>query len=105
MRQYIYTFTGNTVILTIYQNQKDYNILFDKELFDIIKDKYWRLDKKGYCYYVNSEYKVIHLHRFITNCPKGLIVHHVNHNPLDNRISNLKIMTISEHSHLHNPKN
>jgi hypothetical protein len=28
-------------------------------------------------------------------------VHHINHNPLDNRIENLKILTKSEHTILH----
>lgn len=36
------------------------------------------------------------LHRFITNCPKGKEVDHINHNGLDNRKSNLKVCTRAE---------
>lgn len=32
---------------------------------------------------------------------KNEIVHHINHNKLDNRIENLKVMTKEEHSRMH----
>lgn len=35
---------------------------------------------------------------------KNEVVHHKNHNRSDNRISNLQVMTYSEHSYLHIPK-
>lgn len=37
-----------------------------------------------------------YLHRLITNAPFGKVVHHKNHNTLDNRKSNLEITTASE---------
>lgn len=38
------------------------------------------------------------LHRWIMNCPKGLQVDHINRNTLDNRKSNLRIVTSRENN-------
>lgn len=35
--------------------------------------------------------------------PKGMHIHHINHNRLDNRLENLKMLTSSEHHKLHVP--
>lgn len=35
----------------------------------------------------------IKLHRYLLECPQGLVVDHINHNPLDNRKTNLRIIT------------
>ena len=37
--------------------------------------------------------KRVRLHRWITDCPKGKMVDHINHNTLDNRKENLRITT------------
>lgn len=38
------------------------------------------------------------LHRILMNAPKGLVVHHKNHNTLDNRKCNLEITTFSKNN-------
>lgn len=40
--------------------------------------------------------KKIYLHRFLMDSPEGLIVDHINHQTLDNRRENLRVVTHSE---------
>lgn len=51
-----------------------------------IKPFYWYLDSRGYFSGGKTS-----LHRFITDCPKGIVVDHINHDKTDNRRSNLKL--------------
>lgn len=46
------------------------------------------------CTYIKG--KKIYLHRFLMNSPEGLIVDHINHQTLDNRRENLRVVTHSE---------
>jgi len=40
-----------------------------------------------------GKYSPVRLHRFVTNCPDGYVPDHINHNTIDNRKSNLRIVT------------
>lgn len=40
----------------------------------------------------NSKFEMVYLHRFIMNASEGEYVDHINHNILDNRKSNLRII-------------
>ena len=53
----------------------------------------WSITKNRDKLYVQKRVngKNIYLHRFITNCPIGKYVDHINHNTLDNRKENLRI--------------
>lgn len=48
------------------------------------------------CFYVVSSKcnkKEVKLHRYLMDCPDNLVVDHINHEPLDNRKQNLRIIT------------
>lgn len=68
--------------------------IFDTEDFNIIKDIPWyRCNKSGDSITYIGNKQGICIHRFILNSPKGYEIDHINHNPLDNRKSNLRICT------------
>jgi len=58
----------------------------------IIKYK-WSCQSVGYVQHVTPMREMLLLHRFIMNAPKGKYVDHINHDTLDNRRSNLRIVT------------
>lgn len=65
--------------------------LIDLEDIDKVKNIKWWKNERGY---VNS--KNIMLHKLIMDCPKNKVVDHINHDPLDNRKSNLRICSQNE---------
>lgn len=66
--------------------------IIDLDDLDKVKDKRWIVDQENYV--VSTGKSRERLHRLVTNCPDGFVPDHVNHNPLDNRKSNLRITTI-----------
>lgn len=79
-------------------------VLIDLDDVDKIKNNCWFLQyTKGINnFYVQTKDQntknTIRLHRYLMNCPKDLVVDHINHNTLDNRKSNLRICTARENS-------
>ena len=87
----------------IYTNYKDEKIEFiidtsDLELVSSIKGKWLALKHHSGNFYIRGPLngKRILLHRFIMKPEKDLVVDHINHNPLDNRKSNLRVLTNAE---------
>ena len=83
--------------LTVYSLNDNGRFLIDYEDYERIKDYRWFMDKNGYARATiggRSE----QLHRIIMNCPKDMIVDHINRDPSDNRKQNLRICTQSENT-------
>jgi hypothetical protein len=54
------------------------------------------IDKRGY-HRVSVYGRETYAHRVVVDAPPGLIVHHLNGDPSDNRPENLRVMTQAEH--------
>ena len=78
-----------------------FNVLLDKEDFTKVKDLRWYVEKHKKEFYVFSNSldggkTKVRLHRYIIDCPKNMVVDHINNNPLDNRKCNLRQTTHSD---------
>lgn len=71
--------------------------LVDTDDYEKIKEKCWHMTKHGYIS-THEGKKEIKLHRFITNCPSGMLVDHINQNKADNRKCNLRIVNHSQNN-------
>lgn len=98
-------------------NIENHEVLIDDQDYDLIKGYAWKIkDKSGRCYVefkttLKSRKTVIYrMHRIIMGVHgenwKTTIVDHINGNPLDNRRSNLRIVSASENMYnSRKPKN
>jgi len=93
-------------IAKIIINSKKYGRLeaiIDTKNIERCRDYTWyvNLAKSNNKFYIkstdrNNNYKVILLHSLLTNCPEDLDVDHRDGNTLDNRESNLRIVTTKQ---------
>lgn len=100
-----YKICGDYTEIYIENLGETYICLTDTEDLNLVKQ-----ERKYYlhCNHVCSKEKVW-IHRLIMGLPKlegrlkaeDLVVHHINRNPLDNRKSNLIVLTQEEHMELH----
>ena len=93
----LYLFKDDCIhILVETKNYGKQYIIIDKEDYLKVKQYTWQCSytkSTNQFYAVSSQCnkKNIKLHRLIMDCPKGMVIDHINHNPLDNRKCNLRI--------------
>jgi hypothetical protein len=77
--------------------RRKYRAIVDDDVFELIRWFEWR-DSNGYVYSKLGKINIrTYLHHFVVGRPlHGLVVDHINHNPYDNRRSNLRIVTTRE---------
>lgn len=75
----------------------------DKEDLDKVKKYTWYENEDGYLM-SRIDGELIRLHRLIMDCPDDLEIDHINHNTLDNRKRNLRIVTRQQNSMNKNSK-
>ena len=83
---------------------QDQLTLVDNSDFEWLNQWKWYAQKTIYGYRANrnclcplvKQKRCIFMHRQIMSCPQGLDVDHIDHNPLNNQRSNLRICTRAE---------
>jgi len=71
----------------------------DNEDYDLVVQHKWLATAAGGKFYAARKIqtpkgsRLLYLHRFLMRPPDHLVVDHINHNPLDNRRSNLRVCT------------
>lgn len=84
--------------------------LVDEADYPYLHSFRWFAQQSSHCVYAVRKYCkagktfYVKLHREILQPPPGYEVHHLNHNPLDCRRSNLVILTPQQHHSLHHSR-
>lgn len=81
------------------QLTKNKKVIIDDYNFDKLNIWKWYCSNTGYAthdIFENGKKKAILMHRLIMNCSSDKVVDHINHNKLDNRIENLRVVTQHE---------
>lgn len=93
----------NFAILEI-KNRKGqkFEVIIDTEDVEKVSKYQWytKICSNNYVYVGTniSKKESLLLHRYLTNCPKSLVVDHINHNTLDNRKQNLRVCSQLENN-------
>lgn len=74
------------------------------ESYQLVKDRRWyamwnRVARSFYALGCGGTTKTLCLHRVVLRAPAGMLVDHINHDTLDNRLANVRLATASNNQH------
>ena len=79
-----------------------WDLIIDEDRKHILTEKKWRVSSRGYVIHshrVGKKVETIRLHRLLLGVTDpSIIIDHINGNKLDNRVSNLRIVTTSQNA-------
>lgn len=86
--------TSQSKLLHLTQNKQ---AIVDNDDYDKLSKYKWHSHKSRNTFYA-ERYPNISMHSEIISCPKNMRIDHINGNGLDNRKSNLRIVTVRENA-------
>ena len=85
--------------IRVYFNQGKGSFICDSDIWEQLKQFTRYRAKNGYVcasVRVDGKHRVIYFHHYVIDCPPGFVRDHINRDKLDNRRSNLRVLTIPE---------
>ena len=79
---------------------QEYRVLVDVTSISKIQEYTWNIDVNGYVYsslFKNGKHKKLYLHRMLLQV-SGSLVDHIDHNRLNNCLSNLRVCSSAENN-------
>jgi hypothetical protein len=90
--------TRNQDQIAIITTNKNEEILIDDDQYFDLRKYTWSISSGRYAQ-ANIMGKMTNMHRYLLNAPIDIMVDHINHNRLDNRIYNLRLVSDTINSH------